>query len=129
MGRSEARDDADTVELSAVIGRIRQELEEAQAEGADSSIKFLVEKVSVEFAVQIRREANAKAGLRIGVVTADGGGSASRDTTHRVSVELKPHDGTITPDTPHLSVGIDDQRELPYPYPLPEPSPEPSPEP
>jgi hypothetical protein len=125
MGRSEARDDADTVELSAVIGRIRQELEQAQSEGAHSSMKFLVEKVSVEFAVQIRREANAKAGLRIGVVTADGGGSASRDTTHRISVELKPHDGTVRPDGPHVSVGGDNQPQLPYVYPPPEPSPEP----
>jgi hypothetical protein len=123
MGRSEARDDADTVELSAVIGRIREELTQAQADGDDSPVKFLVEKVSVEFAVQIRREANAKAGLRIGVVTVDGGGSASRDTTHRISVELKPHDGSLTPEGPHVSVGGPKRSPVPYPPQYPEPSP------
>lgn len=125
MGRSEAHDEAGTVELSAVIGRIRDELERAQAEGAESPMKFLVEKVSVEFAVQIRREANAKAGLRIGVVTVDGGGSASRDTTHRVSVELKPHNGSFTSGGPNVSVGGAEQPQLPYAYQPPEQSSQP----
>jgi hypothetical protein len=61
-----------------------------------------VESVHLEFAVQVRREGSGRAELRIGVLTAGGGATAARDTTHTIQIELKPHgrDGD-----PNLSVG------------------------
>lgn len=96
---------AEIAGLADVIGRIRDELESAQRDGEESRLKFLVERVNVEFAVQIRREGNGRGGLRIGVLTAEAGGSLSRESTHRIEIELKPHDRDDRPEGPGISVG------------------------
>jgi hypothetical protein len=94
-------DDGATAGLADVISRVREELEEAQRRGAHSPIRFSVEKVSLEFAVQVRREKGGGAGLRIGVLTADARGAASNDNTHRIQVELQPR----RPDGGTMEVG------------------------
>jgi hypothetical protein len=38
-----------------------------------------------------RREGSGRAGLRIGVVTAELGGAVGKETVHRIQVELAPH--------------------------------------
>ncbi|MFI6082926.1 trypco2 family protein [Streptomyces sp. NPDC051217] len=85
-------DGAETVGLAEVIGRIREELEEAQRGGRDSRLQFRVERVHVEFSVQVRREGTGKGGLNIGIVTAEAGGTAARESMHRIEIELMPHD-------------------------------------
>ncbi|MFJ8075469.1 trypco2 family protein [Streptomyces sp. NPDC096176] len=85
------RDETAVVGLAEVIGQVRDELETAQGAGAGRDLRFSVEKVELEFAVQVRREGSGRAELRIGVLTAGGGGSAARDTTHTIRIELKPH--------------------------------------
>ncbi|GAA1529454.1 trypco2 family protein [Streptomyces albidochromogenes] len=84
--------DAETqgAKLADVISQVRADLEEAQRRGRESDLRFRVEKVSLEFAVQIRQETGGKGGLRIGVVTADVGRTTANDTTHRIQVELQP---------------------------------------
>jgi hypothetical protein len=84
------RDDAAVAGLAEVIGQVRDELERAQRAGAGRDLKFSVERVNLEFAVQVRREGSGRAELRIGVVTAGAGGTAARDTTHTIQIELKP---------------------------------------
>ncbi|WP_159037004.1 trypco2 family protein [Streptomyces specialis] len=42
-----------------------------------------------------RSARGVRAGLRIGVLTADVGGGVARDTTHRVQVELLPEGGML----------------------------------
>lgn len=95
------RDDAAVAGLAEVIGQVRDELERAQRAGEGRDLKFSVEKVNLEFAVQVRREGSGRAELRIGVLTA-GAGSAARDTTHTIQIELKPQgrDGN-----PNVAVG------------------------
>ncbi|MBT2505484.1 hypothetical protein J7I98_06115 [Streptomyces sp. ISL-98] len=78
--------------LADAIGQVRAELEEAQRRGRESGLRFRVGKVNLEFAVQIRRETSGKGGLRIGVVTADLGATRTKDTTHRITVELEPRE-------------------------------------
>jgi hypothetical protein len=97
-------DGAAVAGLADVMSQVREELEEAQRRGADSPVRFSVEKVSLEFAVQVRREGSGRAGLRIGVVTAGAGGALSRDTVHRIQVELQPRRGD---DGRTLDVGRD----------------------
>ncbi|MET7617123.1 trypco2 family protein [Streptomyces sp. NPDC005408] len=96
------RDDAAVAGLAEVIGQVRDELERAQRAGDERDLKFSVEKVNLEFAVQVRREGSGRAELRIGVLTAGGGGSAGRDSTHTIQIELKPQgrDGN-----PNVAVG------------------------
>jgi hypothetical protein len=79
------------VGLAEVIEQIRAELEQARAASEGKAIGFTVDKVSVEFTVEVRREGTAGGGLRIGVVTANVGGSTDRGTTHRIQVDLQPH--------------------------------------
>ncbi|MEV6399141.1 trypco2 family protein [Streptomyces sp. NPDC051907] len=96
------RDETAVAGLAEVIGKVRDELELAQQAGADRDLKFSVEKVDLEFAVQVRAESGGRAGLRIGVVTAGGGASTGRDRTHTIKIELKPEGKN---GDPHLRVG------------------------
>ncbi|WP_223124856.1 trypco2 family protein [Streptomyces sp. TRM68367] len=82
--------DTEPVGLAEAIGTVRAELARAQAEGAASDWRFSVEQVSLEFSVQFHRAGDGGAGLRLGVVEARLGGSVSRDSTHRIQVDLKP---------------------------------------
>ncbi|GGW59031.1 trypco2 family protein [Streptomyces xantholiticus] len=93
------RDETAVVGLAEVIGQIRDELESAQRAGEGRDLRFSVESVNLEFAVQVRREGGGRAGLRIGVLTAGGSATAARDTTHTIKVELKPQ------GQPNFSVG------------------------
>ncbi|NJP42218.1 trypco2 family protein [Actinacidiphila epipremni] len=82
------------VGLAEVIAQIRGELEQARTAAEGERIGFTVEKVSLEFTVQVHRTGRAGGGLRIGVVTAELGGTVDRGTTHRVQVELEPHEAS-----------------------------------
>ncbi|MFG1806257.1 trypco2 family protein [Streptomyces sp. NPDC049040] len=86
-------EDPSFVGLAEVVQQIRGELEQARQAAEGQRIGFSVEKVSLEFTVQVHRAGTAGGGLRIGVVTAELGGSVDRGTTHRVQVDLEPHDG------------------------------------
>ncbi|MFP8945064.1 trypco2 family protein [Streptomyces fenghuangensis] len=90
--RGSGGNDSD-IGLADVIRQVRADLAAAQREGdaAGDGPRFTVDRVCLEMTVQVRREGSGRTGLRIGVVTADLGGGLSRDTTHRVQVELTPH--------------------------------------
>ncbi|WP_206322653.1 trypco2 family protein [Streptomyces sp. HNM0575] len=89
-GSAHGSGDADPVPLADAIDVVRKELTEAQERATGSAWRFAVEKVTLEFAVQLRKQGDAGAGLRLGVVQARAGGSYGRDDTHRIQVELKP---------------------------------------
>lgn len=78
------------VGLAEVIGRIRGKLEEARADAEGRDLGFAVENVSLTFTVQVHRAGSGRGGVRIGVVTAELGGSVDHQTTHQVQVDLKP---------------------------------------
>ncbi|MFD3354145.1 trypco2 family protein [Streptomyces fradiae] len=81
------------VELAEVVRQIRGELEKARADAQGRPLGFTVERVNVEFTVQVHRSASGRGGLNIGVVTAEMGGQVDRQTTHHVQVELVPDYG------------------------------------
>ncbi|MER6343789.1 trypco2 family protein [Streptomyces sp. NPDC001595] len=78
------------VGLAEVIRQIRGELEEAREEAQGRALGFTVENVSLTFTVQVHRAGTGRAGVRIGVVTAELGGQIDRQTTHQVQVDLTP---------------------------------------
>lgn len=88
----EARND-DLVGLADAIAEVRRELAEAEAEGerSNSDWRFRVDRVSLEFAVELHRTGEGRLSLRLGVVEAGAGGSATRVGTHRMQLELVPH--------------------------------------
>ncbi|WP_181788736.1 trypco2 family protein [Streptomyces phytophilus] len=79
------------VGLADAIAEVRRELARAEREGERSDWRFRVERVSLEFAVELHRTGEGRLSLRLGVVEAGAGGSATRVGTHRVQLDLVPH--------------------------------------
>jgi len=78
------------IELADAVAAVRDELLEAVARGADPDLVFKVGPVELEFAVELRAAATARAGFKAWVVSADAEASATRGRTHRVKVTLTP---------------------------------------
>ena len=78
------------IELSKAVSALRDELLEAAANGVDRDLNFVVGPIDLEFAVELRKDAKAKAGFKAWVVSADVEGGVARVQTHRVKVQLTP---------------------------------------
>jgi hypothetical protein len=78
--------------LAEAIKGIRAELSEAMAAGEGDRLRFDVGAVELEFAVDVRRDIQANAGVRVWVVEIGGSGGWSRDSSNRVKVTLNPLD-------------------------------------
>jgi hypothetical protein len=89
--------DTSGVGLADLISEVRAELEEAQQRVGASSLRLGVQKVELEITVQASREIGGSGKLRLGVVTADGSGSVTRENSHRIRVELEIQDAAHKP--------------------------------
>ncbi|GII96171.1 trypco2 family protein [Sinosporangium siamense] len=78
------------IELSEVIRGLRQELEEAIAEGEGKDLRFEVGPVEVEVTVAVTREAKAGAKVKFWVVEANAEGKLGDVRTQRVMLTLEP---------------------------------------
>lgn len=79
------------IELADAVAALRDELLEAAARGAGQEIAFAVGSVELEFAVELRADAKAKAGFKAWVLaSADVEAGAGRTSVHRVKVTLTP---------------------------------------
>ncbi|MFD9407950.1 trypco2 family protein [Streptomyces sp. NPDC059989] len=78
------------VELADAVEVIRAELMEAAARGAGSGVEFKVGPIEMEFALEMRVDATARAGFKAWVVSAEAGGGAARATTQRVKFTVTP---------------------------------------
>ena len=94
------------IELADAVAAVRDELLEAVARGAGQEVLFKVGPVQLEFAVELRADAKAKAGFKAWVVSGDLEGAAGRTRTHRVTVSLTPQ----RPGGGDLLVGGDSER-------------------
>ena len=84
--------DFEEIELSAAVRAVRDQLALAAQEGAGAAVRFEVGPIQMDFAVELRREAGVKGGVKAWVLSADAEARASRATTHRVSFTLTPKD-------------------------------------
>ncbi len=85
------------VPLADAVAAVRDELLEAAARaGDDPEVVFAVGPVEMEFEVELRADAKAKAGFKLWAVGAETEAGVSRSRTHRVSFTLTPRrrDGT-----------------------------------
>lgn len=99
-----------TVDIPLVdaVAAVRDELIAAAAVGGDHpDVVFAVGPVEMEFEVEVRADAKAKAGFRLWAVGAETEAGVSRGRTHRVSFTLTPrnvHGGDLlvsgAPDRP-----------------------------
>ena len=94
------------IELSAAVRAVREQLAQAALDGTGSAVRFEVGPIQMEFAVEIRREAGVKGGVKAWVLSAEAEASASRGTTHRVSFTLTPKDAATGGD---LEIGDSDE--------------------
>ncbi|WP_280361500.1 trypco2 family protein [Nocardia wallacei] len=78
------------IELADAVAAVREELLHATARGMGQQVEFLVGPIQLEFAVELRRDAKAKAGFKVWVVSGGIDGGLSRTRAHRVSVTLTP---------------------------------------
>ncbi|HEY6794048.1 MAG TPA: trypco2 family protein [Kineosporiaceae bacterium] len=79
------------IELADAVAALRDELLEAAARGAGADIAFVVGPVEMEFAVELRADAKAKAGFKAWVLaSAEVEAGAGRTSVHRVKVALTP---------------------------------------
>jgi len=78
--------------LAEAIKGIRAELSEAMVASEGERLRFDVGPVELEFAVDIQRDLQGRAGVKVWVVEIAGSGGWSRDSSHRVKVTLNPID-------------------------------------
>ncbi|MFI8350408.1 trypco2 family protein [Streptomyces sp. NPDC085596] len=85
------------IPLVDAVAAVRDELlEAAERAGNDPQVVFAVGPVEMEFEVELRADAKAKAGFKLWAVGAETEAGVSRGRTHRVSFTLTPRraDGT-----------------------------------
>ena len=78
------------IELADAVAAVRDELLIAAARATDHEVEFVVGPIEVEFTVELRQDAKAKAGFKAWVLSADAEAAMSRAQTHRVTLSLTP---------------------------------------
>ncbi|WP_190132048.1 trypco2 family protein [Streptomyces mashuensis] len=82
----------DDIELSEAVRAIRDGLTSAAAAGAEEALSFEVGEISMEFTVELRRDAKANGGVKAWVIDAGTEGSRGSTRTHKVAFTLTPKD-------------------------------------
>ena len=78
------------IELAKAVAAIREELLEAAQQGTGEDIAFTVGPIEMEFTVELRADAKAKAGFKAWVLDAEVEAGVGRSRTHRVMLTLTP---------------------------------------
>lgn len=79
-------------ELGAAVSAVREQLQLAMEAGKDEQLKFRTGPVELEFAVEIRKEGEAKARVFVLPWNLEARGSLGSGRTHRVKLTLQPVD-------------------------------------
>jgi hypothetical protein len=82
--------DRQDIELADAIEAIRLELLAAAERGRGQAVQFEVGPVTLDFTVELTRDARAKGGIKAWVLSAEAEAGTSRTRTHQVSVTLTP---------------------------------------
>ncbi|MFE3799663.1 trypco2 family protein [Nocardia tengchongensis] len=78
------------VGLAEAIASVRAELEQARLGGEGREIQFRVGEVSLDFQVEVSREAGGEAGVKVWVLSASAKGKVADKHSHAVKVTLVP---------------------------------------
>ncbi|MFJ8470508.1 trypco2 family protein [Kitasatospora sp. NPDC094011] len=78
------------IELTQAVAALRQQLVEAAVAGNGEELRFDVKDLTLEFSVELRKDAQAKAGFKAWVVSGDTSASLGRHKAHRVALTLEP---------------------------------------
>lgn len=80
-------------ELGETISAIRSELETALDDGKNRRVQFAAGLVELEFSVEVRKDAGARAKVFVLPWTAEAHGSTAAGQTNRIKLTLQPVDG------------------------------------
>jgi hypothetical protein len=84
--------------LADAIGAVRAELQRAADDGREERLKFRTEPVELEFAVDVRLDAEARAKVKVLPFSAAAKAGSGRGSVSRVKVTLQPVDGESDED-------------------------------
>jgi hypothetical protein len=76
------------IELATAVAAVRDELLDAAAQATATGLEFVVGPIELEFSVELKKDAKAKAGFRAWVLSGDIEGGVARSNAHRVKVAL-----------------------------------------
>jgi hypothetical protein len=92
--------------LADAVQGLRQELTCAVAAADGEVLRFELGSIEVEFAVTVRRNGDADAGVNFGVVALGGRAGMSAETLHLLKLTLNPKD-LVTGRPPQVSGHVD----------------------
>lgn len=78
------------IALADMIEELRHELKTAIARGDGQDLRFEVGEITLEAEVEVAREAGAQGGIKFWLVELGASGSASRATTQKLTLKLRP---------------------------------------
>lgn len=97
----------DNIELSEMLGQLREELLKARGQSEGSDLKFQVEDIEIELQIVTTKAAGAKSCLKFWVVNAEANANASQAKTQKLKLKLKP---VVGPNRERLDVKDQDKR-------------------
>lgn len=77
-------------ELASVIAQLRQQLQEAIAEGKDEDLRFKVQEIEVELKCSLKSEDGVGGGVKFWVINADAKTAVSEENVQTVKLKLLP---------------------------------------
>lgn len=94
-----------TIGLAAAIEELREELYQAQAQGAQQQFAFQIEEAQLELLLELRNGVHGDGKLKFGVATVGGGGEHSTARTHRLTLKLQVKDRAAGGTSPEIGQG------------------------
>jgi hypothetical protein len=100
------------MDLADAVEAVRQGLMAGAARGADSTLRFEVGEIRMDFAVQLQRVRTGRGGVKAWVVEAGADTSRTSAATHTVSFTLRPMDA-VTGRAPVIGAPDDGRSVVP----------------
>lgn len=86
-----AGDGTEEAGLAEAIAVIREELRKAQDAGGGADVRFTVDSVEVELAIEVEKKVGGEASIKVlNLLSIGGQGERSKSATNRVKVVLQP---------------------------------------
>ncbi|MET9688138.1 trypco2 family protein [Streptomyces sp. NPDC006514] len=82
------------IELTQAVAALREQLVVSATAANGQALVFDVRQLTMEFSVELRKDAHAKAGFRAWVVSGETGAAVSGHRTHRVTLTIEPKNTT-----------------------------------
>ncbi|MFI6157899.1 trypco2 family protein [Kitasatospora sp. NPDC051170] len=92
-----------SIGLAAAIEELRQELYQAQGQGAGEQFAFTVEEAQLELHLELRNSGKGDGKLNFGVVSVGAGGEHATVRTHKLTLKLSIRDRATGGAAPEIS--------------------------